>query len=763
MTDIEKIALAGLFHDIGKFRQRCGLEDISDGELSTFCPSHKTYYSHIHAAHTAKALEEMGMDTLIQLAANHHLENLEGDELIIQLADRFASSLDRKENSEQLSKIDFITSAIETPFSYVYLSEEPPKHYYPLQKLQGNIEITDIKNSNDQNSYRDLYEEFLKEFKALRVNLKHLTWQNILEIKSVLEKYTTFIPSSTYKTYPDVSLFDHSLATAAIATAIKRGDGEHFSLVQGDFTSIQNFIFSKFGESNRYLAKILRAKSLFVNVATEMIALRVVKALGLTPLSIVMNAGGKFLVLSHQINEQEKEELENIKKWINDEFSKINFLQTKFVIKSIDFKQDSFHLGKFSEVYKKMALAFEAEKLRFIPPNDVFDGYIEKIAHYGKCEICGIVPEAPICSYCKKFKEIGEALPKAKFINFNLDDLMSITLDSKSDKEFSFGLSSHHPLKRIANVVPKFAENDKKNEKYALIKEKFEEDELRPNTIKSFYHIAVDGLKVEGDKIKGKPYLAILKADIDNLGKIFICGFDRSQEGGKNESTFSRILYLSRMIDYFFTTILMDFIEKKNIYTVFAGGDDLFLIGHYADIVETYQWLVKNFKEYVKNNDFHLSSAIRLTRANVPLNLMSEFAEEDLEEAKCLDGKDGVTIFDIAMKNSEFLVMLELVPFFAELHTKLQAAGSGSSMMYKLYTFIEMEHSLKNGGNPLQNSWRHKLRYLIEKNFDKQTQEHIEIRKKLYEVVDMIENYDYKLIVPLNLFLYSIREGVKNV
>ena len=92
----------------------------------------------------------------------------------------------------------------------------------------------------------------------------------------------------------------------------------------------QNFIFSKFGDSNRYLAKILRAKSLFVNIATELIALRICKELNLTPLSIVMNAGGKFMILSHKLSNEDKEKINFIKNWVNETFKELNYLQTKW-------------------------------------------------------------------------------------------------------------------------------------------------------------------------------------------------------------------------------------------------------------------------------------------------------------------------------------------------------------------------------------------------------------------------------------------------
>ena len=89
----------------------------------------------------------------------------------------------------------------------------------------------------------------------------------------------------------------------------------------------------------------------------------------------------------------------------------------------------------------------------------------------------------------------------------------------------------------------------------------------------------------------------------------------------------------------------------------------------------------------------------------------------------------------------------------------LEKVESGTTFMYRFFDFIEMEKNLKEEKDILKNSWRHKFRYLIEKNFEKKDKDEEikeEIKKKLYELVGMIEKYNEKLIIPLNLFLYSI-------
>jgi CRISPR-associated protein Csm1 len=500
LSDIKKIALAGFLHDIGKFRERGG-KKVSDALKMKYCSNYKSNYFHIHAAHTAETIDEMKFnidkklkDELIYLAASHHLKDIDGDAEIIKKANEYAGRLDREEKDKKDENFDLLRPLI-TPFSYIELEEDKSREgyyresYYPLQKLEGKIKSTYQKINSSQKEYEKLYKEFIKEIKQQNFSFKKD--EDFLILKSIFEKYTSFIPSATFEAYPDVSLFDHSLATAAVAVAIKKGDGENFSLIQGDFTSIQSFIFSKFGEKNKYLAKILRAKSFFVNIVTELVSLKIIKALELTPFNIVMNAGGKFTILTHKLTDEDKEKLNEIKEWVNKEFENINFLQTKFIIETENFTEDEFSLGKFSNVFKRLAYKFEKAKLKFIPSKNVFENYIEN-AKNGICEICGIVPlkkekedDEKICEYCAKFKSIGEKLPNAAYVGFDLDNILSIKIiTNKNNKkeikkelekfDFYFGLKDY-PVKRIANYVPVFSKEDLESGRYELIKEKFDE------------------------------------------------------------------------------------------------------------------------------------------------------------------------------------------------------------------------------------------------------------------------------------------------
>lgn len=95
-------------------------------------------------------------------------------------------------------------------------------------------------------------------------------------------------------------------------------------------------------------------------------------------------------------------------------------------------------------------------------------------------------------------------------------------------------------------------------------------------------------------KSNGKPYLAYFKADIDNLGHLFVFGF---KDGNRDYDTISRLTALSRMLDIFFTGWVGSTLEHsyKDCYTVFAGGDDLMVIGPWQQLLEFARFLNAEF------------------------------------------------------------------------------------------------------------------------------------------------------------------------
>jgi CRISPR-associated protein Csm1 len=208
---------------------------------------------------------------------------------------------------------------------------------------------------------------------------------------------------------------------------------------------------------------------------------------------------------------------------------------------------------------------------------------------------------------------------------------------------------------------------------------------------KTLNDIASAALKKKEDrKTRGLEALGILKADVDDLGLIMACGLR------KNLYTISRMAALSRQMNNFFAMYLPWLLQTdsrfNNIYTVFAGGDDLLLIGPWDRIIELAKEIEKKFKAYVcHNKDIHFSAGITLHKPHTPVNVLARAAESALKEAKD-KGKARVTIFDQTVTWKE-LGLLENIK--NEIIQWLDDEWISRVFLYKINYFIEMVQTEK--------------------------------------------------------------------
>ncbi|MBN1292943.1 MAG: type III-A CRISPR-associated protein Cas10/Csm1, partial [Candidatus Latescibacteria bacterium] len=312
-----KIAIAGFMHDIGKFADK-DVWNVSEqfilGNADLYQPHYKENYTHRHAVLTAAFIDHIekllplelnkanwGMaDTFIKLAAGHHKPETP-IQWIIAMADRIGSGWDRtsfdKEYNRAVAWQDYKKTQLLPIFenlmrddgtsgnySYCYpLKEISPTNIFPA--LQNEIRHSD--NESAIAEYKHLFDEFVYALERLLHKDENIElWFE--HFGSLMMVFTSAIPAARAgNVIPDVSLYDHSKITAALAVAlylyhcdkggmtidaIKDYGAKKFLLISGDFYGIQSFIFSESGEAGKSRAKILRGRSFAVSLFSELAA-----------------------------------------------------------------------------------------------------------------------------------------------------------------------------------------------------------------------------------------------------------------------------------------------------------------------------------------------------------------------------------------------------------------------------------------------------------------------------------------------------------
>lgn len=162
----------------------------------------------------------------------------------------------------------------------------------------------------------------------------------------------------------------------------------------------------------------------------------------------------------------------------------------------------------------------------------------------------------------------------------------------------------------------------------------------------------------------GKKALGVFKADVDRLGLLLSFGL-RAEKGNYSLAEYMTV---SRSLEAFFGERLTVQLRSKfpNLYTVFSGGDDVFLIGPWSEMPEFAIWLRNEFQKFVNGNpEATLSAGMLIVHPRTPMATMAHQAERELEKAKDhpnpfrkdhSEGRDQISIWGIPMEWDDFVI-----------------------------------------------------------------------------------------------------------
>ena len=601
---------------------------------------------------------------------------------------------------------------------------------------------------------------------------------------------------------------------------IKNNELDKFLLVGGDFYGIQKFIFSEGLGAEKNRAKILRGRSLAVSLYTELAADLILRDLGLPCTSLVFNAGGKWILIASN-TEKALEVIKEKEKQINEWLFDVSLGESAFGITYITAAAQDFEAGRFKNTWDKIAEKWAEKKFKKLDL-DKFGGEIKDFLDKFQNDL-----EPPVCAFCGKRPSDREASQKRKeegraicrichdhlFLGENIvkKEKLAITspdADIKGEKllvpifdsyqvSFTSGelnalakggklyrywtialdesgnLAKDITVRPLAGYVPVYRQEDFYDDRILWTRKSEAKKEqmiveMDEGKIKTFEHIAVKSLfmKKENEKVMpvGIPALGILKADVDHLGKLMSLGLKRE------EYTVSRLAALSRQMNQFFTVYLpylfMTDQRFQDIYTLFAGGDDLFLIGPWNRITELSVVIRDKFTEYTcHNEEIHLSAGIAVQKPNTPIDRIAEIAESALKQAK-KNNRNSITVFGETVKWDDFKKMRE---FTEKLSSWFESGFINNAMIYRLNTFIdqaEREQEVLERKEIYREDmhclkWRAFFRYITERNVGKnlKDKEKRQAKDEFSQVVKWIEAYKGKLRIPLWEMIYNNRRG----
>jgi CRISPR-associated protein Csm1 len=475
-------------------------------------------------------------------------------------------------------------------------------------------------------------------------------------LMALLQKYGWCLPSHN----ADVALFDHAKLTSAIAAclyhyhqdessvdALQAGtNAQRFCLLVGDLSGIQDYIFDITSIGAGGIARRLRARSFYLSVLSDVLSHQIALRFDMPLGNVIMSSGGKFYILLPNRDDIDKEIhalRHEVDAWLREQFNGEIAINLAYVC----FAGDQFQAGSqtqagFGDVMTDLSLKLNREKRRrgqsVLVRTEDWDEAVFVINRdfwgVGACVSCGKFPgdrEASLCEKCERDVQIGKRLPRTRYVAY---------YQHAADED-----AIPMPMGCSARILAR-DELAQAGQPYLLTKLNDPEIHELASYPASFRYLANHvplgdyGSQLSFEDIakmaQGRPLLGYVKADVDYLGILFAQGLRRDQGG---YDTAAHMAALSRELDLFFSGWIQHLLSQteayRSFYTIFSGGDDLFLVGPWDKAADLARKVRDELATFVAGNpDITLSAGVLFTKERYPISRAAQDAEEILELSK---------------------------------------------------------------------------------------------------------------------------------
>ena len=513
----------------------------------------------------------------------------------------------------------------------------------------------------------DDYNKFMKGLIKIDEKYGHdVKYRKVLfrAILDLMRKYLYFISSASYYSEPDIDLYTHSKITCAITACLlhysrvsknnlkqiydlKNELKEEFKeknqskiidytkydvmnkplflLLKGNFSGIQNFISCL---STTKATALLKARSAYLAYLNKLVPQTIINELNLPETNIIYSNGGNFEVLLPN-SETVINIITKINKKINQKLYEYFGLGIFIEMKYYQLPTTAFSKGGIS---KFVSDENKQMSIKITNKNKKYDGILGS-----KLQIKNSSPfQCHICfNESEQLGEYDECNSCLKLINFR-----KMIKENKIKTDLFFGMKFNYESSLDEDVY------------------------CNLNLISGIYELYPVGIPVRDDnkiiefdeiadiveKRTGKRKLAALKIDIDNLGKIFRDGL---KEGNKTFSSYSRLSSdISLFFEGYVETLRKKEIYENEIYIIYSGGDDSFIIGSWDKVLDFAKDLLNYFRIYT-HNKISFSAGYVMFSPRFPVKKIIVYAEKELKKSKNA-GKNRISLLGVPIKWKEF-------------------------------------------------------------------------------------------------------------
>lgn len=575
----------GLLHDTGKAVYRAGGQRGSHSEQG--CQFLRGVLS---GADWAPVLDCVRYHHAAALRGAAKTLPADSPAYLVYLANLLSGAADRRETE---GESDAYRRELPLDAVFTHLNGSHPGWMMPAQPQDGSLKLPQKSQPLSAAVYAEAVHTLEEQLPQLQPQPEQLG-----KLLGLLETQLGCFPSSIYPgDGADISLFDHAKTTAAIAACLSEYvQANHITNLRKTLFEQKND-FCRKGVFLLYTADFSRIQKFLYTVRTEN-ALR----------SLRSRSFFLELFMEHYLDE---------------------------LLAGCGVSRANLIYSGGGHCY--VLLPNTAEDLRLLNDAAAYpDGR--------ECKVCGTSAALAdeLCPWCRLFVDFSDKIQHRSVLVVSrqpsaADDCTLPTLDGSSvyltttDRAAAQKrLSSGEPVLRVYT----------KNTPYSPL----------PSTTNLYVgdYAAKNSMDELAEQAAGVRRIAVCRMDVDNLGHAFISGFEQENEKDPVRRmryvNLSRTSAFSRQMSLFFKGYINGILEGLQVSIVYAGGDDVFLVGAWNDVLEAAQRIQRNLTTF-SCGALTLSAGIGIFDPHYPIRLSAEETAALEEAAKHLPGKNAVALF----------------------------------------------------------------------------------------------------------------------
>jgi CRISPR-associated protein Csm1 len=654
---ILKLSVGGMLHDTGKVLYRG-----TDGRNHS-----QSGYDYLK--------DEIGLkdQDILDQVRYHHAKFLKNAELpddslayITYMADNIAASADRRKGDSSESGFNR-SAALESIFNH--LNGEHGRMKYRPAALNRKEQIaypTDEAISFDEEFYTRLRHTLTDVMKQV-TDGEVIHQEYVNSLLEVLEANLSLVPSSTDQSeIADVSLFDHVKLTAAIGCCIFRYLSEQnitdyrnclfasgrdfydrpaFCLFSMDMSGIQSFIYQQY--DTKTVLKNLRARSFYLDILMENLVDELLEMNGLCRANLIYCGGGHAYLLLPGTEQTEKilktfQQITN--QWIQKVFQADLFVACGYTFCTAN-ELINRPEGSYQNLFRRVSRSVSRRKAQRYSADDI--RYLNAAGHDSdgrECRIChrsDELDEDNCCCICSGLIRLSKGILQNEFFVV-MDGSCGMEGMPLWDNRILI-FADREATRRLIRDNPHYVRAYTKNDRYTgdMVAAKL--------WVGDYCREGKDTLEELVKNGKGIRRLGVLRADVDNLGQTFVAGFPPEYQ------TLSRAATFSRKMSLFFKRYINDILQngsysldsgekERNAAVVYSGGDDVFVVGAWKDIIEFAVDLSHDLERF-SQGALTISAGFGMYEATYPIAYIASDTGALEDRSKQEPGKNAITLF----------------------------------------------------------------------------------------------------------------------